>query len=116
MDLKRISVMSTFVLLVTTSAALAADQPKSGAPNTITGSGCISKAVEAGCLILKDLNQKTEYNVFFRGTKPGIDTAISFEGQVHSGMTTCMQGTSVDVTRWQQIKLYCPQEEAAPKK
>ena len=116
MDPKRISVMSTFVLYVVTSAALAADPPKSGAPNTLTGAGCVSKGVEAGCLILKDMNQKTVYNVFFKGKKPGIDTAISFQGQVHSGMTMCMQGTAVDVTKWHQVKLHCPQEDAPPKK
>jgi hypothetical protein len=113
---KRFSVMSTFVLYVMASAAFAADQPKSGAPNTVSGAGCISKAVEAGCLILKDLNQKTEYNVFFKGKKPNIGTAISFQGQPHSGMTTCMQGTAVDVIQWHQVKLHCPQEEVAPKK
>src|SRR4029450_135849 len=86
------------------------------APNTVTGAGCIRKGVEAGCLILKDLNQKTEYNVFFKGKKPNVDTAISFQGQVHSGLTTCMQGSAVDVTKWHQIRLHCPQEEASPKK
>ena len=116
MDPKRISVMSTFVLYVITSPAFAADQSKSGVPNTMTGAGCISKGVEAGCLILKDLNQRTEYNVFFKSKKPDVDTAISFQGQVHSGMTTCMQGTAVDVTKWHQVKLHCPQEEAPPKK
>ena len=116
MDPKRISVMSNFVLYVMTSAAIAADQPQSGAPNTVTGAGCIRKGVEAGCLILEDLNQKTEYNVFFKGKKPNVDTAISFQGQVHSGLTTCMQGSPVDVTKWHQIRLHCPQEEASPKK
>ena len=116
MDPKRISVMSTFVLCLMTSAAIAADPPKSGATNTLTGAGCISKGVESGCLILKDLNQKKVYNVFFKGKKPGIDTAISFQGQVHSGMTMCMQGTAVDVTQWHQIKLHCPEEEASLKK
>ncbi len=115
MDPKRISVMSTFVLYLMTSAAVAADQPKSGAPDTVAGAGCISKGVEAGCLILKDLNQKTEYTVFFKGKGPVIDTAISFQGQLHSGMTTCMQGTAVDVTKWHQIKLHCPRKEAAPR-
>lgn len=115
MDSKRIPVMSTFVLSLMTSAAIAADQP-GGGPNTVAGSGCISKAVETGCLILKDLNQKKEYNVFFKGKSPAIDTAISFQGQLHSGMTTCMQGTAVDVTKWQQIRLPCPQKEVAPKK
>jgi hypothetical protein len=116
MDPKQISIKSTFVLYVMTSAAIAADQPKSDAPNTVTGAGCISKGVEAGCLILKDLDRKTEYNVLFKGKKPKIDTAISFQGQVHSGLTTCMQGTAVAVTRWHQITLRCPQEEASPKK
>ena len=116
MDPKRISVISTFVLYLVTSTAIAADPPKSGAPNTLTGAGCISKGVEGGCLIVKDVNQKTVYNVFFKGEKPGIDTAISFEGQMHSGMTMCMQGTAVDVIQWKQIKLRCPQEEASPKK
>ena len=115
MDPKRISLMSTFVGCAMTSAVFAADQPKS-APNTITGAGCISKAVETGCLIVKDLKQKTDYNVFFKGKKPDVDTAISFQGQAHSGMTTCMQGTAVDVTKWHQVKLHCPQEEASPKK
>ena len=116
MDPKRISVMSTIVLCLMTNTALAADPPKSGAPGEITGAGCISKGVESGCLILKDSNQNTVYNVFFKGKKPKLDTAISFQGQAHSGMTMCMQGRAVDVTKWQQIKSPCPQEKAASKK
>jgi len=34
--------------------------------------------------------------------------AIWFKGAAHQGMTTCMQGKAVDVSKWKRTKAQCP--------
>ena len=79
------------------------------AAKSIKSSGCVETGAEAGCLVLKGLKDKKEYNLFFAsGKKPSVGTAISFTGKIHAGPTTCMQGTPVDVTKWVQLRMHCP--------
>ena len=83
-------------------------------PEKIQASGCVQAGVEGGCTVLKDAKSDKLYNLFFASDKkPAPDTAISFAGTAHNGMTTCMQGTAVDVKKW-KLKTKC--EKAAPEK
>ena len=68
--------------------------------------GCVRKAVEAGCLLLKTLDGKTTY-VIFAATPPKPGIVISIEGKPHEGPTACMQGTPIDVTDWEETGEEC---------
>jgi len=98
-----------FCLAVTVSTQ--SQEKASGMKETVTGTGCVKAGVEGGCLVLTDTKTKKTYNLFFADKKPNIDTAISFEGTVHDGPTTCMQGTPVDVTKWTPIRMHCPKSK-----
>jgi hypothetical protein len=95
---------SVFVFSQSSSRANAA-----GAP-VVMGSGCVEPGVEAACLILHDLKTGENFNLFFKGTSPKLDTAIAFEGTVNSNPNICMQGKPIDVTEWHPIRLHCPQK------
>jgi hypothetical protein len=73
----------------------------------VSGSGCVTAGVEAGCLMVTDTKTGAVYNVFFRGKKPKVGTAVRFSGTPHDGPTMCMQGQAVDVTTWIQLKMKC---------
>ena len=88
-----------------TGFVMAAD--KAATSDTIEAAGCVRKGVESGCLVLHGTKDNKDYNLFFTGKKPEVNSAISFEGKVHNGPTTCQQGTAVDVTKWTQIRMSC---------
>ena len=67
--------------------------------------GCVQAGVEAGCLVLSKNN--TVYNLFFKGKKPAVGSAIRFTGTPHEGPTSCMQGEAIDVKTWTPIKMKC---------
>jgi hypothetical protein len=74
----------------------------------IHASGCVRAGVEHSCLTLKDKKTGDVYTLFFSDNQaPPINSAISFEGAAHQGMTTCMQGKAVDVAKWSKAKLRC---------
>jgi len=110
---------TVFLLLVTlliSAPILAAEDDSSPEPRTIHAAGCVERGIEAGCLVLKDSKTSTAYNLFFAGTSPQPHTAISFDGTLHSGKTICMEGTAVDVTKWEPIRIECPQKPSPPKR
>ncbi|HLJ25956.1 MAG TPA: hypothetical protein VKY85_04545 [Candidatus Angelobacter sp.] len=82
--------------------------PVSSSSEDLTGSGCVESGVETGCLVLKDARTKILYNLFFKGKKPAMGSAIRFTGSKHDGPTTCMQGEAVDVKEWIALKMKCP--------
>ena len=89
------------------AAATAQDTPAKSA--TIQGSGCVEAAVESSCLVLKDAKTGDAFNLLFEGKRPGAGAAIWFKGTEHQGMTTCMQGKAVNVTKWKRAKgIKCP--------
>ena len=73
-------------------------------PVVIQGSGCVSRAVESNCLVLKDSKAAEMYNLLFAENPPPPGTAIRFKGTEHQGMTTCMQGKAVNVSSWKRLK------------
>jgi hypothetical protein len=101
------------ILALITGAANAQTQQASK-PKPIQGSGCVQKAVESSCQVLTDSKTGEVYNLFFSAKVPKNGTAIWFKGAEHQGMTTCMQGKPVNVTKWKREKgIKCP-PAAAP--
>jgi len=98
--------MKQFVLSAAAICCLAAQQPNTA---VIRAQGCLAPGVEGGCTAVKDQKTGQVYTVFFGSQQaPKGNRAISFEGVEHQGMTTCMQGKAVDVSKWSYIKRRCP--------
>lgn len=97
-------------------AALAQHAPDQGTmPNPpVHAIGCVSPGVENGCTTLKDKKTGDVYTLFFASDAPPPNTGISLEGRVHQGMTTCMQGTAVDVAKWTKVKMKCEKTKSVP--
>lgn len=74
----------------------------------------MESGTEEHCLVLKDLRSGTQYTLFVKGIQPVIGSGIVFSGTPHHGMTTCMQGTAVDVVSWVHKDLKCT-DGTAPK-
>ena len=100
--------MKTLVGLLLLSALQAFAQHGTESASSKSGlvqaSGCVSKAVESSCLVLKDSKTGVLYNLLFVAHAASAGTAIRFQGTEHQGMTTCMQGKAVNVTKWKRIK------------
>ena len=95
--------------LVASLAVASAQSEHSSSSKTIKGSGCVEKAVETSCQVLLDAKTGETYNLLFSGNAPKSGTAISFKGTEHKGMTTCMQGKPVNVSKWKKEKgIKCP--------
>jgi hypothetical protein len=104
---------ATFLLLTAWATAQQSSESPASKPAVIRGSGCIAKAVETSCLVLKDSKTGELYNLFFvdQDRAPASGTAIRFQATEHQGMTTCMQGKAVNVSKWKTLKdAKCPAE------
>lgn len=90
------------------SVGVAQTEPAPPSTKKIAGSGCVEPGVEAKCLVVHDAKTNVLYNpIFDTGNEPQVGIAIRFEGTVHEGPTTCMQGTAVKVTKWAPIHMKC---------
>ena len=97
------------VLLMSLCSAASSQTQHPSTPKAINGSGCVEKAVETSCHVLIDSKTGDTFNLLFNGKVPKNGTAISFKGIAHQGMTTCMQGKPVNVTKWKKEKgIKCP--------
>ena len=86
-----------------------AQTQQASTPKTIKGSGCVERGVENSCHVLIDSKTGETYNLMFSAKAPKSGTAISFTGTEHHGMTTCMQGKPVNVSKWKKEKgIKCP--------
>ena len=85
------------VLLAARLSAVAAPPQK---PQPVHGEGCVEPGAEARCLVVTDLKSGSLYSLFFKGMQPEIGSGIAFTGYPHRGVTTCMQGTAIDVQTW----------------
>jgi hypothetical protein len=68
--------------------------------------GCVRQRVEGGCLLLKTLDGKTNYNIFAT-PRPEIGTVINIEGTPFRGVTACMEGIAITVTKWEATGEKC---------
>jgi hypothetical protein len=70
-------------------------------PTRVHGEGCVEAGAEARCLVIKDpKSRKFLYTVLITGLQPEIGSGIEFTGVPHNGLTTCNQGTPIDVEKW----------------
>ncbi len=100
--------LAIFVCAIPCVAASGQTDQSSGA-KAVKGSGCVEKAVETSCHVLTDSKTGDTYNLLFSGKVPKVGTAIRFSGTEHQGMTTCMQGKPVNVTKWKKESgIQCP--------
>lgn len=97
------------IVLMCFCAIANAQTQKASSPKPIKGSGCVENAVEHACHVLIDSKTGDTFNLLFSGKAPKSGTAITFKGTEHQGMTTCMQGKPVNVTKWKKEKgIKCP--------
>ena len=97
-------------LVLLLASALAGAAPAKG--KTVQKRGTVEAGVEAGCLLVRDARDHKLYNVFFRGKeKPNAGEEISFNGTLHDGPTTCMEGIAVDVTTWKPARAADPKRK-----
>jgi hypothetical protein len=81
-------------------------------PQQLRGEGCVEPGVETRCLVVKDVRNGTLFDLFVKGVQPEIGSGIEFVGVPHHGITSCVQGTSVDVLTWAHKDLKCTQGTA----
>jgi hypothetical protein len=72
----------------------------------VKATGCVRQGVEGGCLVLKTLDGKTTYNIF-ANPKPEPGIVINVEGTQFRGVTTCMEGLPITVTKWEATGEKC---------
>ena len=102
--------VAILVALLAGYGSAATDPPPKSPP--IRGEGCILPGAETRCLTLKDVRTGALYELLVKGIPPPIGTGIEFTGVPHHGVTTCMQGTAVDVITWVHKDLKCTQGTA----
>jgi hypothetical protein len=86
------------IALIATTLSVIAGPPQK--PPQIHGEGCVEPGAEARCLVVTDLKSGNLYTLLIKGMQPEIGSGIEFTGLPHKGVTTCMQGTAVDVQTW----------------
>lgn len=79
---------------------LAGQQAKPDAKK-VDGTGCVQAGVEAHCVVLRDMKTGKLYDLIFKVPRPRIGEGIEFSGTLFRGMTACMQGTPVEVEKWE---------------
>lgn len=99
-------------LLVTGLFSLAFLTP-SLAEQPIKVTGCVEKAVEAGCLVLRTKTFQP-YSISAAQPKPTPGTYGEVIGIIKFGaITSCMQGEVIDPAKWIMKSKSCPKEGAA---
>jgi hypothetical protein len=109
----RLASVALFVVLSMLTVGVQAQQSRPSKMKSVTGSGCVTAGVEAGCKMLRDTKTNELFSLFFSGDNdPGLNIGIRFKGNVHEGPANCMQGKAIEVVKWSKIKMNCSQ---APK-
>jgi hypothetical protein len=102
--MERVMMRNVLVLMVLVSMLHAQDRKKE--VREVKAIGCVRQGVEGGCLLLKTLDGKTTYNIFARPRpEPGI--VITIEGTEFRGVTACMEGLPITVTKWEATGEKC---------
>jgi opacity protein-like surface antigen len=98
MSMRRL-VCAVAALALAGAAAAAGGAPAPDAKQ-VNAQGCVKAGVEASCLMVKDVDSGKLYNLLIKGDKPAIGIGIEFTGVPYDGVTVCMQGAPVQVTKW----------------
>jgi hypothetical protein len=110
----RIPVAAAFLALAAFTFAQK-PTPKT-APVPVHGQGCVASGVQAGCLVVRDSNSGTLYNLLISGARPQVGEGVEFTGVPHEGPAMCMQGLPVNVTQWaRKDSIKCPANEMPDK-
>jgi hypothetical protein len=90
------------VLAIVASAVSGMAQPEPQAAAEVHGRGCVQPGVEAGCLVVKEVESGKLYSLLIQGRgQPALGSGIEFSGAPFKGMTACMQGAPVSVSHWE---------------
>ncbi len=105
-----------FAAMALTAAAATATAGQTPEAKPVHGQGCVEAGVETRCLVVKDVKSGILYNLLIKGARPDIGIGIEFTGVPFNGMSYCMQGTLLEVTKWtRDTSLKCPAPAQAPK-
>lgn len=91
----------TMLAVLMAMPCLVIAQEKKPDANKVEATGCVEAGVEAGCLMLRDLKSGKLYNLIVKVPHPRVGEGIEFTGTLFRGMTACMQGTPVEVEKWE---------------
>jgi len=94
------------ILAIAILASILPAQDKKKEVRDVKAIGCVRPGVEGGCLLLKTLDGKTTYNIFAR-PRPEAGIVISIEGTDFRGVTSCMEGIPLMVTKWEATGEKC---------
>ena len=111
MRYRLLTIVGSLCLILCAHFAWSQEGESKSAPAEIKG--CLSKGVEAGCLVLTTLDGKT-YSLH-GSNLPGLDKklVVSVKGTAE-GVDACMQGTVVKVSSWHWTRMMCKQPKPAP--
>ena len=98
--------MKRNMLVLALLASILPAQDKKKEVRQVMAIGCVRQGVEGGCLLLKTLDGETTYNIF-ANPKPEVGTVISIEGTDFRGVTACMEGIPITVTKWEATGETC---------
>ncbi len=105
--------MAVMMLAGAAGTAGAGQVPES---KLVRAEGCVQPGVEISCLMVKDILSGKLYNILIKGQKPKIGDGIEFTGVPFRGVTVCMQGSPVEVTKWERKdSLKCTKGKAQAK-
>jgi hypothetical protein len=94
------------ILILAVLAFLLPAQDRKKEVREVKATGCVRQGVEGGCLLLKTLDGKTTYNIF-ANPRPQVSTVINIEGTDFRGVTACMEGIPITVTKWEATGEKC---------
>ncbi|HTA68240.1 MAG TPA: hypothetical protein VK776_08175 [Bryobacteraceae bacterium] len=98
--------MKRNILILAVLASILPAQDKKKEVRQVMAIGCVRQGVEGGCLLLKTLDGETTYNIF-ADPKPDVGIVISIEGTDFRGVTACMEGIPITVTKWEATGETC---------
>jgi hypothetical protein len=98
--------MKRNMLVLAVLASILPAQDKKKEVRQVMAIGCVRQGVEGGCLLLKTLDGETTYNIF-ANPKPDVGIVISIEGTDFRGVTACMEGIPITVTKWEATGETC---------
>ena len=98
--------MKRNLLILAVLASILPAQDKKKEVREVKAIGCVRQGVEGGCLLLKTLDGDTTYNIF-ANPRPEVGIVISIEGTDFRGVTACMEGIPISVTKWEATGEKC---------
>ena|SRR5215471_13804912 len=114
--MKKNLLLTASLMFLTSISVIGVSQQETPAtaPQTthLKGHGCVKQGNVSNCYVVNDYKTHRKYNLFFRDTKPDLETGISFEGIAYGHRDPhCNQGQKVDVTEWKPLAGECPQAQ-----